>query len=213
MKILVSTTWAENFNELCEMVHQQNLKYFRRWGYEYNVHYCDHKSESVYYNSFIRFALMMLPYYDIVVTTDADWLIMDHTVRLEDIFNEEAGMEYRQVIAEENVNSMCSLINAGMVMWGRGESSENLLSSILREREYWEKADPRVWQQQIWELIKRSDVLVSKLKVGNPHRINAWSSQGYGCSYKPGDFAIHPYATKYEKKIEIIKEYIPKIKR
>lgn len=208
MKVLVSTTWSKEYDELCGIISPCNLEYCRRHGYEYNVHHCQFNSPSVYYNVHMNLAKEMLKYYHLVVTLDSDLLIMDHRKRFEDILD----FNYDQVIADENLGPGCSPINAGAVLWKSCESSEILMNILLRDREKAER-DPRNWQQQISEMLANKDPYVSRMKVISAHELNAYCNPGKPPSYKRGDFAIHFYCTEYHRKIELAKKYSKEITR
>jgi hypothetical protein len=206
MKVLLSTTWGKEYDELCSIISPENLKYCRCHGYDYNVHHAPFGSPGIYYNVDFNLVLGLMDYYDLIVTLDSDVLIMNHTKRIEDILGNAD-----QVIAEENLGPGCSPINAGVVLWRCCECSRRLIKHLFAHRKEAEK-DPRNWQQQIAEMIFERDPLVIYMKVVKAGELNAWGGVGKPPSYKSGDFAVHYYCLPYQKKIDLAKKHVREIK-
>jgi hypothetical protein len=206
MKVLLSTTWGKEYDELCSIISPENLKYCRRHGYDYNVHYAPFGSPGIYYNVDFNLVLGLINHYDLIATLDSDVLVMDQTRRIEDILGNA-----EQVIAEEKLGPGCSPINAGVVIWKCGEWSRRLINNLLEHRKEAEK-DPRNWQWQLWKMMEKKDPLVARMKVVKAGELNAWGGVGKPPSYKPGDFAVHYYCLPYQKKIDLAKKHVREIK-
>jgi hypothetical protein len=208
MKILVSTTWGKEYDELCSIISPLNLEYCRSHGYEYNIHHCQFNSPSVYYNVDFNLVLGLMGNYDLIVTLDADVLIMDHRKEYEQVFD----WSYEQQIADENLGPDCSPLNAGVMIWKCGEWSRRLIQNLLDNRKQAER-DPRNWQQQIVEMVDRKDPLIQRMNVVDAHVMNSHCNPGYPPSYRPGDFAVHFYCTAYQDKIRLAKKLSREITR
>ena len=208
MKILISTVYSENYDDVAASTVPNHLGYCRKHGYEYNVHHAPWGAKSVYYNGYLVFVREMLQHYDTIVMIDLDLLFMDWSITIESIFY---GCE--QQIAEEKLCETSSPINAGIVIFKNSHSSRVLLDEILRKKPQYEK-DPLAWQAHLVNMIKSDAPEVRNLKIVPARVMNSHWNSGFPPSYVEGDFIIHFYMmSDHSKKAALCKEYSEKAKK
>jgi hypothetical protein len=205
MKILVSTTYGENYDELAALCVPNHLAYCRKNGYEYNVHHAPHGCESVHFNSFLNLVNGMRVEYDYIMTIDLDLLFMDMNWKTESLI--EKNKEAKIIVPDEYLGEGGSTINCGVVLWNT--NGTHLLMKILMG---WEKYKdiPGNWQSHILEL---KMVWGKEIKVVSAHEMNAQAKPGYECSWREGDPIVHFYCMPLEEKIRYAKEYLQKVRQ
>jgi hypothetical protein len=205
MKILVSTTYGQNYDELAALCVPNHLAYCRKNGYEYNVHHAPHGCESVYFNSFLNLVEAVKGIYNWVMTIDLDIVVMDFNWKIETLI--EKYKDYAVVVPDEYLGEGGSKINCGVVLWNCRKPF--IVNQILMKwNDY--KDVPGNWQTCITDLMK---AWTDEIKVISAHEMNAQAKPGYECSWKDGDPIVHMYCMPLEEKIRYSKEYLQKVKQ
>jgi len=132
--------------------------------------------------------LRTLDEYDLVWTLDADCLVTNHTLRIEDV----PGLGEHVTLCEEGIMPR-NRFNCGSMVWRDTDGTRGLIHDLIASEEEWRNPSKCEFIWQSW-LANHAEQLGDTLTVLPQRAFNsvAWEHSGGGCLWQPGDFVYHP---------------------
>lgn len=129
----------------------------------------------------LKLIQQVLPKYQWVFWTDADALIMNPNIRLEDLIDDT----YSVVITSDP----WACISCGHFFVKNTPWSYALLDTLYARTNC---INHLVWEQQAFiETVQEDPMLMQQIKVLPQRSMNAFPGGPPGCAYQPGDFIVH----------------------
>lgn len=199
MKIALTTQWNDDYKSVAELTVPIMQEYCARHGYSFHSFHIKDGCDVVRLRGSVIASL--LPKYDAVVHIDADCLLTNLNISIEQIADFSKDWH---IAASGNG----TFINDGVCIWRKRESVEIFLSQFNRG--------------QYEDAILQDAVAISQaLDVYNPppSMINACIPEEYhpvmpeSTRWKPGAFCLHLLAMNNPRRVLFIKEHINLIQR
>ena len=192
MKFLVIQIWdshcheGPSFSEIAKITTQSTKEYCELHGYDFI--FLDKNPDESRHISWGRSKLIRdnLDYYDWIWAIDSDLMIMNHTIKLENIIDNNYD-----VIVAANENKI-DRINTGSILWKNSAFSRRLIDDMYKDEEFPNKG---FWEQSsLIKQIKSSGYLLQNIKIVSPRLINSYYHFFFtkeNNNYKHGDFVVH----------------------
>jgi hypothetical protein len=145
----------------------------------------------------------LLSIYDLVWTIDADCLITNHRIRIEDV----PGLGRDVTVCEEGMPWLTSnRINCGSIVYRATEQTKSLLRQLRDAFPEWCNNPAYPFISQSW-LGTHAERFVDSLTILPPRVFNsvAWQQNGGGTLWQSGDLVYHPCCHPHERRLEILK--------
>jgi hypothetical protein len=217
MKILVFTYHNENCHEgpsfkiIGELTKNSKEEYCKVHGYDFYLKDKDFDySKRINYER-IDIFLEKINEYDWIWYLDADCMIMNHTIKLENLIDNN----YDIIMSSNPLNKKIVEINNGSVLMKRSDWSINFLNHISSLEQYY--SHPWVSQQAIIDYINITNVEEAKkhIKIVHPRFFNSFYHEWYPQeNFKIGDFVLHAAGSSNDYRIKLLnemKDYIIKM--
>lgn len=204
IKFCICSTHSKSYHGLAELTLPNHLQYAWKHGYDYNSHIAETKSDTVYFNAALILVKDILKNYDYVMTVGVDVLFMNQGVTIENII--QSGAE--QQIAYERIGG--SEYNNDVMIWKNCESTYRLLDKLLAEKDKY-VIHPVGWQDHICDMFANKDAAIKSMIAVNADVMNniGWPNPLIG--WKPGNYIAHFFCADLSQKIDLAKEYLPKV--
>ena len=176
------------FTEIAKIANQSAKEYCELHGYDYL--FLNENPDPTRQISWGRTFLVKqnLSKYDWILCIDSDLMIMNHTIKLEYLIDNN----YNVIVAanERNINR----INTGSILWKNCKKSEWMIEEMYKYEEF---ANKGYWEQSA--LIKLIGVfpslLLDSIKIVCPRHMNSFYhfffKNEVDSNYKHGDFCVH----------------------
>lgn len=189
MKFLIIQIWDSHchngpaFSEIAKITSKSTKEYCEFHGYDYL--FMDKNPDPTRQISWGRSYLVKknLDKYDWIWCIDSDLMIMNHTIKLENIVD-----DYDVIVSARQ--GKIENINTGSILWRGGMVSECLLNTLYRDEEFPNKG---YWEQSaLIKVIQNDKDWLRSIKIVKPRLINAfyhfWFPED---NYQHGDFVVH----------------------
>jgi len=200
--------YGPTFKEIGESTRPSKEDYCKTHGYDFYL-----KDNNFDYSERIHFEridifLNKINDYDWIWYLDADCMIMNHTIRLENLIDDN----YDVIISRVSNKEQNIQINNGSILIKRSEWSINFLKYISSCKQYF----THCWasQQAIIDYINITHIEEAKkhIKLVHPRFFNSYYHQWYpDQSFQMGDFVLHPAGSSNSYREILINEMKDKI--
>jgi len=207
-KILVYSYYYENFKEIADITQSTIEEYCKIQGYDFFIQTKDFDHSKGIGFERIKIALEKLQNYDWLWYLDIDTMIMNQTIRLENIVDEN----YDIIISKNPKNKLITEINIGSILIKKTEWTRNFLEHINNLDEYYHHD----WksQQAIIDYINitHSQEVEKHIKLVNPRFFNSFYHEWFlEENFQIGDFVLHPAGSSNDYRIRLFNEMKNKI--
>lgn len=236
MKILVYTGYTDhergNFTAWADKTTKNKFEYAEKHGYGFlsERNYVGYDRPISWYK--VHKILNLLDQYDWIMWMDADSLVMNYNIKIEDIINQkferqktvalspEIGpgkepikcdlpelLESDYIITQDNY-SPCM----GIFMIRNSKWSKDFFTRIYNQDQIPENLKEEYITEGLWEnrgqdyLLYHNPDLMKNIKFVPKRTFNSFS-----IDWMPGDFMIHWPATEFERKKRYTEEYLEKV--
>lgn len=207
-KIAIATLYADNYKELADLtVIQNKIPYCERHGYNL---YAETKDFSLGFG-FAKIKMILDLFeqhkYNWVYWCGADTLIMNQSIKLEQIIDEN----YHFIVAKD-----CHEINADSFLIKGSDEGISYMKFILDQ---YEKYKGDCWQEQRVMIHNQyNEPWRSYSKIVPQRTFNSYLYDLYGRSpqneaghFQRGDFLLHLVGLNLEKRLQLTKQYISEV--
>lgn len=178
-RIGVLTAYDERQRDLALYSSPNKARYCRRHGYDFIEQTSGFPAGRPAVWGKIRFVQQHLPRYDWIFWTDADSLILNQAVRLEELTDDEFDV----VICHEDLGVGVYNINAGQILFRNTPWALRFLDEVWDQT--WALDDPHQEQRALIHLLWSQD-LSEHVQVVTQNRFNSYPE-----TYARGDFLLH----------------------
>lgn len=236
MKVVLYTGYTDgergNFTEWADKTTKNKFEYAEKHGYGFlsERNYTAYDRPISWYK--VRKILYLLEEYDWVMWMDADSLIMNYNIKIEDIIEKQVKRQDSvflspeigpnkeplecklpelvstdYIIAQDNY-SPCM----GVFMIRNSEWSKNFFKDIYDQKQIPENLKEQYLHEGLWEnrgqdyLLYNNPDLMKNIKFVPKNTLNSFS-----IDWSPGDFVIHWPATEFERKKRYTDEYLKQV--
>jgi hypothetical protein len=212
MKFLIVTVYnnhchnGPSFSEIAEITNESTKEYCGLHGYDYLI--MDKNPDPSRQISWGRTFLVRenIGKYDWILCLDADIMIMNHTIKLEHLIDND----YHVIVAASD--GKIERINTGSILWRASDCSSKIIEKLYADDEFPNKG---YWEQStLIKLIKKYPELLDSIKIVNPRWMNSHYHYWFGNeNYQHGDFCVHLAGSDNDYRFETLKnlrEYIIK---
>lgn len=213
MKILVFSYYDNrskdkySFKEIGQLTLDSKVEYCKIHGYDfsnYNLHEGYPKEIGWFKIDIIR---ERLKDYDWILYCEADAMICNYTIRLEEILD----INYNFIIAKNSISSDWNGINCGVFAVRNSEWSMNFLNKIHNKKEFWhhnqaeQQAIINEFEINTKEMLENCKII--KNKIFNSY-FHEWYEQD---NFKMGDFILHDAGAHNIHRFQLFNELKDKI--
>lgn len=229
-RILMVSSAPPEWHELARITGESKARYCRRWGYDYYANLCSPIDKDTGYpvKNFIKFDLIWhgltqsAESYEWVMWADADALITNSDIRIEDVLLSErhdcknpacGGLHEHDVVVGYDHNSHHTTVffvrntpQAQRYIWACNNTGRRLFIthpwSEMEAMRYFCQLPP--YHNLLgWLPIKK--LCGIKLSEYEKFGLPAWMAQPYG--WEPGDWILHLSALSYERRTQLATWY------
>jgi mannan polymerase II complex MNN10 subunit len=224
MKILICTGYTNhergNFTDWANKTTQNKFEYAEKHGYGFlsERNYEGYDRPISWYK--INKILKVLNEYDWIVWMDADSLITNYNIKIEDIINKQFERQKTVFLSPENLPIECSLPELketnyiisqdnyspcmGIFFIRNCEWSRNFFEKIYNQISF---MNDGIWENRAQDyLLYHNPNLMENIKFVPKKILNSFT-----LDWTSGDFIIHWPATEYERKKRYTDEYLEKV--
>lgn len=153
----------------------------------------------------------LLDRYDLVWTLDADCLITNHNLKIEEV----PGLGNHCTVCEEGMPWLSwNRLNCGAIVYRSTEPTRKLLRAIHEAEPQWSNPSAYAFVWQSW-LADHAERFSDCLTILPPRSFNsvAWEQHGGGTTWERGDFVFHPCCHPHSKREQILRDKLPEVMR
>lgn len=198
MKTLILSNYSQKIAELNALTAPNKQAYADRHGYTFENIEWDYSAQV----EGLELLLTRSYQFDVVMTVGCDVLFMDLSRPIEKSLLIEVN-DYRPIIAREHLTWWP--INNDVMIWSSGKLTRSIIRNIIRNADVW-ITYPWLWQAFIWDWHKQMNF--DFLRIVDSREMNSTWREGRS-KWQLGDWILHALDAPLEKKIEIIKAYLP----
>ena len=198
--ILTSHSLGNKHEDLANVTVPVMRRYCERQGYAFDVE--NNAYDQGVFLRRLELTRKHLADHETVVFLDYDVLIMNHSLRIEEMRGPGS-----LTMARENLRWWP--INNGVQIWRQGMGANLLLDRLILDEPIWIKYS-WLWQHHIWNMIQEHPWAKKSISLVPAKQINATHQNGVG-RWQLGDWAIHFLDFDIEDKIKLSKSYLPLI--
>lgn len=179
------------------------------WRHGYSLFLCheDYRSGLSGQNQI----LAMLQIADLVWSIDADVLITNHALRIEEV----PGLGPHCTICEEGMPWLPSnRLNCGSIVYRSTEKTREFLRAVRDAEPEWRNNPRYPFVSQSW-IAEHADGFGDGVTVLPPRTFNsvAWQQHGGGTTWQPGDLVFHPCCFPQEQRERILRDKLAEVVR
>jgi len=186
MRVAIFTNVSKEIEPMARLTNPNKLEYCTKHNYSLIVNNQPYKSIVAGMASLIN----LLNMYDVLWTMDADTLITNMNIKIEEL----ECLGPHMTVCEEGIVPW-NLINCGSIVWKNTNESKAILTAITQNKASWE---PLVCGWQTW-LAANKNNLGDIMTVAPLRSFNScvWNKPGNGpgdpgSHWQEGDFVYHP---------------------
>lgn len=197
-----------SFAEVGKLTLESKIDYCKIHGYDFYLKDKDFSKDRVIGYERIKIFLENIDSYDWLWYLDADAMIMNQTIRLENIIDDN----YNMIIAQNLNNKNIIEINDGSILLKRSEWSKKYLNYINSLEDYF--FHPWSCMQALIDYINVTHIEEAKknIKIVHPRYFNShyheWTTHS---NFKIGDFVLHAVGSHNNYRIKLFNEMKNKI--
>lgn len=203
LKIGLLTAYDDAQRPLAEVSSPNKAAYCAKYGYTFIEETGGFDRFRVPAWSKILFLKKHLPYYDWLMWSDTDSLVMDPSRPLEEFLPGEGdreGSSCDMVICHEDLGVGIYHVNAGQFFLRNSNWSMRFLDEVWAQTQF--LTDRMQEQRAMIHLLHKSD-LSRKVQVVTQRRFNS-----YPANYRDGDFLLHFPDIPHARRVELMRQFV-----
>lgn len=214
MKILVFTYWDNrskdkySFKDIGLLTNPSKEEYCKKWNYDFEYFEIDKYDKEIGWFKIETIKRKLESgYYSWVFYVEADAMIMNHTIDLNSILDNN----YDIVLAKNSISKGWEGLNCGVISVRNSEWSIKFLEKLLNKKEFWHNNQAEQ-AAIIDEFNNNEKEMLEHIKILNSRTINAYYHLWYPKdNFAMGDFILHDAGAHNSHRFELFTELKDKI--
>lgn len=190
--------------ELARLTAPNHAAYATRQGYSQQILRMDWEPSKL---AFLLELRALLPRFDLVLTHGSDVLMMNQSIRVEDVC---ARLKHTRGVMFSREGHTDWPVNNDVGIWWHDADSLAVLDRLIADHETW-RDYPWIWQNHLWNLLQTDPAFASRVKLALPRDMNAAPGGDNEARWKIGDWICHLLGCDEATKIPAAKLMLKKV--